>query len=883
MTFSFRRRQKREQELDEELQSHLEMAARDRMDRGEAPERAVRAARREFGNVGLVREVTAEMWGWASVERLVQDVRYGLRVLIKSPGFTAVAILTLALGIGANTAIFSVVNGVLFNPLPYPHPEQLVAIHESKPNFMDGAISYPNFLDWQKENNSFSAMAVSRNYGYNLTGRGEAEQVRARLITSDLLGILGVHPLLGRDFALGEDRIGAAPIAMISEGLWRRKFNGSPDAIGQSLTLDGRAYTLVGIVPANFNLSWGTFRNIDVFVPLGQWDNPLLPKRGAGLGIHGIGRLKPGVSIEQARADLARVSNALAGIYPDTNTGIGASMFPLKQEIVKQARPVLLVLLAAVALVLLIACGNVANLLLARSMTRSREFAIRSALGAGQARLLRQLLTESLLVSVIGGGLGLLLAAWGTQAGLRQLPAGLPRSSEVGVDGRVLLFTMVISLGCGLLFGLAPALRTARLNLQDTLKEAGRGRSGTRTRAQGFFVATETGLALVLMISAGLMIRSLNALWNVNPGFNSHDVLTLSVAPPPAMRDASASAIRQALRTIDREVKTVPGVQGVSLSWGAMPFTGDDEDLFWLDGEPKPATDNDKKWTLSYVVEEDYLKLMGIPLERGRFFTVQDDENSPHVAVVDDVFAKKYFGDADPIGKSIVLENKGGRAQIVGVVGHVKQWGLDTDDTQELRAQLYVPYMQLPDAAMKLSWNGTGMLVRYDSRSTGIAEAIHAAILRVSSENVMAQAQTMDEIISQSLSARRFSMILLGVFAAGALLLASIGIYGVVSYVVGQRTQEIGIRLALGANRIEVMRLVLGDGMKMTLAGVAAGFVAGLALTRLMAGLLYGVSATDPLTFVSVAALLPLVAAAACYLPARRAMRVDPVIALRYE
>lgn len=312
-------------------------------------------------------------------------------------------------------------------------------------------------------------------------------------------------------------------------------------------------------------------------------------------------------------------------------------------------------------------------------------------------------------------------------------------------------------------------------------------------------------------------------------------------------------------------------------------MTGDDEDLFWFEGEPKPATDNDKKWTLSYVVEEDYLKLMGIPLERGRFFTAQDDENSPHVVVVDDVFAKKYFGDADPIRKSVVLENKGGRAQIVGVVGHVKQWGLDTDDTQSLRAQLYMPYMQLPDEAMKLSWNGTGMLVRYDPRSSGIADAIHAAILRISSENVMAQAQTMDEIISQSLSARRFSMILLGVFAGVALLLASIGIYGVVSYVVGQRTQEIGIRIALGANRVEVMRLVLGDGMKMTLAGVAAGFVAALALTRLMAGLLYGVSATDPLTFVIVAALLPLVAAAACYLPARRAMRVDPVIALRYE
>ena len=859
------------------------MATRDRMDRGEAPERARSEARREFGNLGIIREVTAEMWGWASVERLMQDVRYGFRVLVKSPGFTAVAILTLALGIGANTAIFSVVNGVLFNPLPYAHPEQLVAMHESKPNFVDGAVGYPNFLDWQKDNSSFSAMALSRNYGYNLTGRGEAEQVRARLITSDLFRVLGVHPLLGRDFTEGEDRIGAAPIAMISEGLWRRKFDGAPDAIGKSLTLDGRGYTIVGVIPGNFDLSWGSFRNIDVFVPLGQWDNPLLPKRGSGLGLHGIGRLNPGVTIEQARADLARISNALAATYPDTNTGIGASLFPLKQEIVKQARPVLLVLLAAVAFVLLIACGNVANLLLARSMARSREFAIRSALGAGQARLLRQLLTESILVSLIGGALGLLLAAWGTQAGLHQLPAGLPRSSEVGLDARVLLFTLGVSLACGILFGFAPALRTSRLNLLDTLREAGRGRGGTRTRAQGFFVAAETGLALVLLISAALMIRSLNALWNVNPGFKSHGVLTFSVAPPPAMRDASAAAIRQALRSIDREVKAVPGVLNASLSWGAMPLTGDDEDLFWFDGQPKPATDNDKMWTLSYVVEEDYLKLMGIPLEKGRFVTPEDNENSPHVVVVDDVFARKYFGDADPIGKSIVLENKGGRAQIVGVVGHVKQWGLDSDDTNSLRAQLYFPYMQLPDEAMKLSWNGTGMLVRYDARNSDVAESIRNAILRLSSEHVVSQAQTMDEIIAQSLSARRFSMILLGLFAVAALVLASIGIYGVVSYVVGQRTQEIGVRMALGANRFEVIGLVLRDGMKMTLIGVAFGFAAALGLTRLMGTLLYGVSATDPLTFFGVAVLLVLVALAACYLPARRAMRVDPVVALRYE
>ena len=887
MTFSFWGRQKREEALEEELESHLRMAAKDRMDRGEHPEQARNAARREIGNVSLIKDVTREMWGWASLERLLQDLRYGLRMLVKSPGFAAVAILTLSLAIGANTALFSVVNAVLLNPLPYPHPEQLVALHESKPNFATGSISYPNFLDWQKNNSTFSSMAVARGYTFNLTGRGEAQQLRARFITSDLFSMLGVKPVMGRDFASGEDKIGAAPIAMISEGLWKREFASSPDAIGKSLSLDGRDYTLVGVIPASFDLSFGSFRNIDVFVPLGQWDNPLLPNRGAGLGVHGIGRLRPGVTIEQARADLDRVSGDLAAAYPDTNKGIGATIFPLKHEIVGQARPVLLVLLAAVGFVLLIACGNVANLLLARSTARTREFAIRAALGAGHGRLLRQLLTESTLLAMIGGALGLLLAGWGTQAGLRLLPAGLPRSSEVGLDGRVLFFTLAISLGCGVFFGLFPALRTAlrtaQLSLHDTLKEGGRGGSGARHRTQGIFVATEMALALVLLISAGLMLRSLSALWSVNPGFDSHHVLTFSVALPPSMRTASPTAIRAGLHTIDREVKVVPGVKAVSLSWGAMPMSGDDEDLFWIEGDPRPATENEMKWSLSYVVEEDYLKVMGIPLERGRFFTPQDNENSPHVIVVDDVFARQYFGNQDPLGKRIFLDNKGGRAEIVGVVGHVKQWGLDSDDTESLRAQLYFPYMQLPDRAMMLSWNGTGMLVRYDPTSSGIGEFIRSAIKGISSEHVMSQAQTMDGIIAASLSERRFSMIVLGIFAAVALGLASVGIYGVISYIVGQRTHEIGVRIALGARPQDVLRLVLTSGMKMTLAGVLFGLLGAFGLTRLMAKLLFGVSATDPVTFAGVAVLLTIVALSACYIPARRAVHVDPLVALRYE
>jgi len=804
-------------------------------------------------------------------------------MLAKSPGFAAVAILTLALGIGANTALFSVVNGVLLKPLPYPHPEQLVALSESKPNFETGSISFPNFRDWQKDNRTFSGMAMSRGYNFNLTGRGEAEQLRARFITSDFFTVLGVNPLIGRTFRPHEDDIGAAPIVMVSEELWRRKLNASADALGKTLSLDGMSYTIVGVMPASFDLSLGSFRDIDVYVPVGQWSNPLLPKRGAGLGFHGIGRLKPGVTIEQARADMAQVSSSLSVAYPDTNTGIGATLSPLKHTMVGEVSTLLLVLLAAVGFVLLIACVNVANLMLARASARSREFAIRAAIGAGQVRLVRQLLTESLLLAVIGGALGALLAGWGTRAALRLLAAGLPRASEVRLDARVLFFTAFISVGCGIFFGLAPALKTGARNLHDTLKEGARGAGGLRNRAQGIFVVAEMAMALVLLVSAGLMVRSLTALWHINPGFDSHNVLTFGVALPPSMRSASAASIRAALRNVHEQLKGAQGVGALSLSWAAVPLSSDDEDLFWIEGKPKPATENDMSWSISYVVEEDYLQVMGIPLERGRFFTAQDNENSSHVIVVDDVFARKYFPDQDPIGQHVFLQNKGGRAEIVGVVGHVKQWGLVSDDSESLRAELYFPYMQLPDPAMLLSWNGTGVMLRYDNAARNMGDSLRSAIKGIGGEYVMSGTQTMEEVISASLASQRFSMSVLGIFALLALLLASVGIYGVVSYLVGQRTQEIGIRIALGANQRDVLRMVLGDGMKMTLAGVIIGCAAALGLTRLMAGLLFGVSASDPSTFCAVAILLAIVALAACYIPARRAMRVDPMVALHYE
>jgi predicted permease len=758
-----------------------------------------------------------------------------------------------------------------------------VTLHESKPNFEAGSISFPNFQDWRKENTTFSMMAISRAYSFNLTDAGEAEQVRAQFVATDFLPMLGVKPLIGRLFEEGEDNFGGSPIVIISEGFWSRKFASAPDVLGKGLTLDGRGYTIVGVVPANFNLQVGVFRPSELYVPIGLWTNSALHVRAAGLGIHGIGRLKPGVTIQQGRSDMARVTGHLAEAYPVADKGIGATLIPLKEQMVGDVRRLLLVLLAAVGFVLLIACVNVANLLMARSMGRGREFAVRAALGAGRGRIIRQLLTESMLLALAGGGFGLLVAAWGTKVALQRLPSGLPRASEVGMDWKVLLFTAGIALLCGVLFGLVPALRISKPNLQDTLKEGGRGTGGGKQRAQGAFVVAEMAMALVLLIAAGLMIRSLSALWSVNPGFDSHNVLTFGVSLPSSMRDANPDAIRATLRRIQDKLRATPGVKAMSLSWAAVPLASDDEELFWQEGQPKPASENDMSWAISYVVQEDYLKVMGIPLERGRFFTEQDRERSQHVIVIDDVFARKFFGDQDPIGKRLVLASLGGAAEIVGVVGHVKQWGLEADDQQSLRAQLYSSYLQAPDEIMRLSSSGTGVLVRIDGNTQATAANIRKVLKEINSEQVMFNAQTMEEIIADSLAARRVSMIVLSVFAALALGLASLGIYGVISYLVGQRTREIGIRMALGAKQTDVLRQILGESMKLTAIGIFIGLLAALGLTRLMANLLFGVSATDPLTFAGVGTILAIVALAACYVPARRAMTVDPIAALRYE
>jgi predicted permease len=816
------------------------------------------------------------------MQTLIEDVRYGLRMLRKNPGFTMVAVLTLALGIGANTAVFSIVNGVLLNSLPFPDPDKLVVLFESKPNFNEGSISYPNFLDWQRDNHSFSSLAAYRPDSFSLTGSGEAEQVQGKMVSPAFFNILGVKLLMGRMFTAEEDQLGAGRVALINGGFWKRKFGSSPDVLGRRLMLDGEGYTIIGVVPASFHLTLPNFPDDgDVYVPIGQWTHPFFHQRSYALGMKAIGRLKPGVSFAQARADMDRVAQNLAAAFPQADAGEGARLEPLKEKMIGSIKPFLLVLLAAVCFVLLIACVNVANLMLARSTGRTREFAIRLSLGASQGRVIRQLLTESILLAIGGAGLGLLIASWGTKAALAALPVAMPRAEQVGLDVHVLIFTAVVSILAGILFGLAPALKTASSNLQETLKEGGRGTSSPHHRVQGAFVVVEMAMALVLLIGAGLMIRSLMRLWSVDPGFDPHHVLKFDVALPPSDNGSTPDAARAIYRQLHNQLASVPGVQAVSLSSGALPFMGDDEELFWIEGQPRPANDKDMNWTLRYTVEPDYFEAMTIPLRRGRLLTAADKEHSSPVVVIDESFADKYFPHQDPVGKHINLKAVDRPLEIVGVVGHVRQWGLDKDDTESLHAQLYFPFMQLSDGEVQQTAGGVDVILRSNGMQGAAFDSIRRAI--TTGEQFVYDGRTFDEIIAKSLATQRFSMILLGVFAALALVLASIGIYGVISYVVGQRTQEIGIRLALGAQRLHILRLILGRGGILALAGVGLGLVSALALTRLMASLLYGVRATDPLTFAGVAVLLTFVALAACYIPARRATKVDPMVALRYE
>lgn len=807
-----------------------------------------------------------------------QDIRFAFRVLLHNRGFATIAILTLALGIGANTALFSVVNGVLLNPLPFPDPDDLYAVYAKTSTFAQSSITYPNFEDWQRQNDSFAFLGAFRSDDYNLTGSGEPERLHAHMVSADFFPAYGINPMIGRSFRRDEDRVGAEPVAMLGDGLWKRKFASSPEVLEKSITLNGKSYTVIGVAQGRVPGLSPT----DVYVPIGQWADPTFRDRHIGMGTNAVGRLKRGVTLAQAQADMDAIARDLATAYPDANKGSGITMIPLKADVVGEARGTLLVLLGAVVFVLLIACANVGNLLLARSTGRTREFAIRLSLGAGPARVLRQLLTESVLLGLSGGALGLVFAKLAMIAILKGLADALPRTDEIALDSRVLLFTAGISILTGIVFGLAPAIRMLRPQLSETLREGGRGTSGAHHRAQSVFVVLEVAMALVLLVGAGLMIRSLGALWGINPGLDPRNVLTFSTSMTSDPL-ATPDQVRARYREAERQFASVPGVESVAMIGGSLPMTGDSEVPFWPEGETPPKNQDDMTFALFYLVTPPYQQAMRIPLLRGRFLADRDDEHFPVTAVIDTAFANKYFQNADPVGKRIHIGLLDMKAEIVGVVGHVEHWGLGDKKHQTLQAQIYLSVWQIPDRFWSLLSSGSGHVARTTAAPLGVMGAIREAASRADASTVIYSARPMEEIVANSIATQRLAMILLSIFSALALGLSAIGIYGVISYLTSQRTREIGIRVALGASNRDVLGMVLGEGMKITLIGVVLGLGASLALTRLIAQLIYGVGAWDPVTFVGVTALLTGVALLACYFPARRAMRVDPMIALRYE
>ena len=875
------RKRNRESQLDSELRFHIEQRTEELIADGVEASEARRRAMIEFGGIESAKEECREARGTYFVEGVVQDIRYGVRTLRKSPAFAAGAILTLALGIGTSTGLFSIADAVLINPLPYTHPDRLVAIYARTKISRRFPVSYPNFLDWARENKAFSAMAAFRSGQFVLTGTGVPEHVRVEMVSAEFLPLLGVAPVIGRQFTPEEDRLGGKPVALISNGFWKQKFGGAPNVVGKSLTLNDEVYTIAGVVPAGFRYWSGNFRrNVDLYVPIGQLDNPLFRDRSAEMETDAVGRLKPGVTLAQAQAEMNAIATHLAEQHPNADKGIGITLVPLRQDIVGNIQPILLLVLAAAGFVLLIACANVANLLLARSAGRAKEFAVRAAVGAGRGRVFRQLLTENVILSVASSAVGLGFAACGTRAALSFLPETLPRASEVHFDGHVLFFTVAACLACAVVFGFAPAMKTARADIHEVLKKAGRGSSGTRHHTQRVFVAVEMALAVVLLAGAGVMIRSLARLWSVNPGFDPHRVLTFVVSSPQPL-GSTPSKVRAAERQIRLQLGAVPGIEAASLV-GSLPIQGRSLLSFWMAGEPKPATGAQMKTAIFYLVQPDYFKVMRIPLMRGRLLASEDNARSPQVVVIDQQFAREYFGRQNPIGRKIHLYIIGASPEIVGVVGHVKQWGLASDSQSPVQAQMYFPISQMPD---NLTGGGSvwEAVARTRGSSMSAVVAIRRHLARLDTQLAAYDFQSMDAILSDSLAERRFAMMLLSVFSGFAVLLACVGIYGVTSHVVGERTHEIGIRVALGAQRGDVLRTVIRDGIFMAGIGIVAGICGALAFTRLLSSLLFQIAPTDPATYSAVTVILATVALLASYIPARRATRVDPVVALRQE
>lgn len=811
------------------------------------------------------------------MEKMWQDIRLGARSLFKTPAFAVISILTLALGIGANTAMFSIVNGVLLRRLPYDEPDRLLKLSTSMPQFHDASISYPNFLDWQQRSRSFERMAAYRHDNFNLTGQADPERLEGQMVSATMFSVLGLNPVVGRVFTNDEDHRGAAPVVLLTTRYWKTRFGGRLAAVGRTLMLNGQLFTIIGVVPSDDVL----FDRISVVVPIGQWSEPMFRDRGVGMGTRAVGRLKSGVSTQQAQSELNGIANALAQEYPKENKDRGISAVSLREDVVGDARTPLLVLLGAVTFVLLIACANVANLLLARSSARNREFAIRGALGAQRSRLIQQLLTEGLILALAGGTLALAVAKVLNVIFIARLASQLARADQIRLDPTVLAFTAATSLLASLLFGSVPALQSSRANLNETLKEAGRG-NVSRHGFQRTLVCAEVALALVLTASAGLMIRTMSRLWSINPGFDPQQVLTFGIAGSPAVH-GTPSAVRNGYKQTIDQLRSIPGVRGASVLMGAIPMGGDSEVPYWVEGRPKPAEQSQMDMALFYGVSSDYLEIMRIPLVRGRFLTPQDNENNPCVVVIDQEFQQKAFATQDPLGERINLELIGMQCEIVGVVGHIKQWGLDSDATAKIHSQMYFEYRQFPDRIMDLVSSGSAFVLRTAGDPYSVVPTLKHTVNGINSNMVSFNEVSMQDVIRDSLLARRFTRMLLGVFAALAMALAAVGIYGVVSYFVTQSLHNIGVCMALGADTRTVLGMVLRNALRMALLGIVIGTAAAFAVTRLMRELLFDISPGDPVTFAVVALLLLTVTIFASYVPARRATKIDPVVALRYE
>jgi putative ABC transport system permease protein len=801
------------------------------------------------------------------METLLRDIRYGIRSLIKRPGFTVVALIALALGIGANTAIFSLVNGVLLRPLPFAEPDRLVWMWGNFSGGNRASVAPLDFLDYRNENKTFEEFAASFTMllALNLTGSGEPERLSAAGITGNYFQALGAKPLLGRTFVLENEKPGNDQVVMLSYALWQKRFGGDPAIVGKTIALDGKAREVIGVMPQHFNFP----RAAGLWIPINFDSDPDMKLRKAHF-MRPIGKLKEGVTIAQAQADMDLIAGRLEEQYPESNTGWGLRLVSLREQLVGNTRPTLFILLGAVGFVLLIACANVANLLLVRAAARQKEIALRTALGAGRFRIVRQMITESVLLALMGGTLGTLLAIWGVDLLVTLSADNIPSTAQISIDATVLGFTLLISLLTGVLFGLAPALRTMNLNLTDSLKEGGRSGSegARRNRTRSVLVVIESAVAVMLLVGAGLLVRSLIQLQNTSPGFDAHNVMTMGITLSREKYSTPEKA-SSFFQELEGRVRGLPGVESVGLVT-ELPLSGQLNDMpFTVEGRP-PVT-IDQAFDADFRrVNQHYLSTLRIPLLRGRNFTEQEVRQSAKVLLISELLASQVFPNEDPLGKRLIMVMGPQPWEIIGIVGDIRDRALESQP---------FPAMYLPTYAT----GRTNLVIRTQGDPTSITAAVRKEVQALDPDQPVADVKTMEQWVDTSVAAPRYRTLLLGLFALLALVLASTGIYGVMSYSVAQRTHEIGVRMALGARQLDVLKLVVLQGMGLVLIGVAVGLAGAVALTRVMASLLFGVGAKDPLTFVVVATLLSLVAFVACYIPARRAARVDPLVALRYE